>query len=68
MEVFINFLLSENCVNKLNCKNEGFQDQNCKCYCPSGFTGTLCETIITSSLSKYLNVEFFVKIFNKKVN
>ena len=38
--------------NKLNCKNEGFQDQFCKCYCPDGFTGSLCETLITSAPSK----------------
>ena len=32
------------------CINEGFQDQNCKCKCPDGFSGVNCETVISKNL------------------
>ncbi|XP_063438026.1 protein SpAN-like isoform X2 [Mytilus trossulus] len=31
------------------CENGGFVDHNCKCFCPSGLKGDLCQTVETSS-------------------
>lgn len=37
---------SEYCPVKVECQNEGFMNQFCKCECPESFTGSLCETVI----------------------
>ena len=39
-------LLIDECTITLVCKNGGFLNFQCKCYCPYGLTGETCETVI----------------------
>ena len=43
-------LLLDHCNTTLpKCQNSGVMNHNCDCYCPVGFTGSLCETVVTDS-------------------
>jgi Astacin (Peptidase family M12A) len=47
----IAYKCSEKC-HSVQCQNEGFLDQYCKCYCPDGFTGQLCETVVRTGADR----------------
>ncbi|XP_056002874.1 uncharacterized protein LOC125661847 isoform X2 [Ostrea edulis] len=38
-----------NCTSPPACKSGGYVNVNCGCACPEGFTGALCETVITDA-------------------
>ena len=45
-----NVLFLDHCDASLpKCKNSGVRNHKCECYCPTGFTGSSCETIVTDS-------------------
>ena len=35
---------SDHCADPPACQNEGYVDKTCRCVCPDGITGELCET------------------------
>uniref|UniRef100_A0A8W8MGF7 Metalloendopeptidase n=1 Tax=Magallana gigas TaxID=29159 RepID=A0A8W8MGF7_MAGGI len=35
------------CTNAPKCQNAGYVNTKCECECPEGFTGALCETVVT---------------------
>nr|XP_022298271.1 protein SpAN-like [Crassostrea virginica] len=39
---------AEYCDNPPDCQNGGYVDQYCRCRCPSGLTGTLCTSVVSS--------------------
>ncbi|KAI3381857.1 hypothetical protein SNEBB_005336 [Seison nebaliae] len=49
--------LAYNCSNKcpiqLKCQNEGYMNKNCKCECPFGLKGRLCDEIESRSSSAF---------------
>ena len=43
-------LFVDHCDTSLpKCENSGIRNHKCECYCPAGFTGSLCETVVTDS-------------------
>jgi hypothetical protein len=56
---------SENCPLKMNCQNEGFMNQYCKCECPESFTGPTCEKFIAQQdKSTYNSIQLDIQQFS----
>lgn len=45
------------CSIQLNCQNEGYLDQSCKCSCPIGFTGRSCEIFLKQESNVFNSVK-----------
>ncbi len=56
---FFETLIVEACPY-IKCQNEGFVNVNCKCICPDSFTGSLCEILISSDMSKIIAFSLFM--------
>lgn len=46
-DVVVNYQCAAHCKNSPKCINKEFVNHNCVCYCPRGYTGKTCETVIT---------------------
>lgn len=48
-DVIVNYECAAGCQDPPVCVNGGFVYHECVCYCPQGYTGKTCETVITDS-------------------
>lgn len=48
-DVIVNYECAAGCQDPPVCVNGGFVNHECVCYCPQGYTGKTCETVITDS-------------------
>ena len=39
------FQCQDKCPNRIGCAHNGYVDRSCKCACPYGFSGQLCEEL-----------------------
>uniref|UniRef100_K1PS83 Metalloendopeptidase n=1 Tax=Magallana gigas TaxID=29159 RepID=K1PS83_MAGGI len=48
-DVIVNYQCAAHCKDPPACINGGFINHDCVCYCPRGYTGKTCETVITDN-------------------
>ncbi|XP_052706401.1 uncharacterized protein LOC128181881 [Crassostrea angulata] len=46
-DITVNYKCAAHCTDPPGCVNGGFVNHDCVCYCPRGYTGETCETVIT---------------------
>lgn len=46
-DVLDQYRCTDHCTNSPKCQNAGYTNTHCECECPKGFTGALCETVVT---------------------
>ncbi|XP_034328389.2 uncharacterized protein [Magallana gigas] len=46
-DVVVNYQCAADCKDPPKCTNGGFVNHKCECYCPRGYKGKTCETVIS---------------------
>ncbi|XP_052706403.1 uncharacterized protein LOC128181882 isoform X2 [Crassostrea angulata] len=48
-DIIVDYQCAAHCKDPPECINGGFINHDCVCYCPMGYTGKTCETVITDN-------------------